>query len=90
MILVTYDISETKLRTKFSKFLSKYGYRIQYSIFEIHNSEVALNRIQAKVEKYFSKKFQQSDSVLIFELSKTCKKTSYGYAKNLDEELIVF
>ena len=38
MLLVSYDISDDKLRTHFAKFLSKYGYRLQYSIFEISNS----------------------------------------------------
>ena len=30
MVLVSYDISDDKLRTKFARDLSKYGFRLQY------------------------------------------------------------
>ncbi|HRN47277.1 MAG TPA: CRISPR-associated endonuclease Cas2 [Niabella sp.] len=89
MLLVSYDISEDKLRTNFSKYLSKFGSRMQYSVFEIKNSDRILKNIQVKIENYFGKRFQQTDSVIIFELSKSCKITKYGYAKNDDEELII-
>ncbi|MBK7097288.1 MAG: CRISPR-associated endonuclease Cas2 [Sphingobacteriales bacterium] len=89
MLLVSYDISEDKLRTNFSKYLSKFGSRMQYSVFEIKNSDRILKNIQVKIENYFGKRFQQTDSVIIFELSKSCKITRYGYAKNDDEELII-
>ncbi|HRO83768.1 MAG TPA: CRISPR-associated endonuclease Cas2 [Niabella sp.] len=89
MLLVSYDISEDKLRTNFSKYLSKFGRRMQYSVFEIKNSDRILKNIQVKIENYFGKRFQQTDSVIIFELSKSCKITKYGYAKNDDEELII-
>ncbi len=89
MLLVSYDISNDKLRTRFSKFLEKFGYRLQYSVFEIKNSERILENIETKIESYFSKKFEQSDSVIIFNLSKTCKITKYGYAKNTDNDLII-
>ena len=89
MLLISYDISDDKLRTKFSRFLKKFGYRLQYSLFEIKNSEKYLINIQSKIEEYFSKHFKQSDSVMIFQLSKTCKITKYGYAKNDDEDLII-
>ena len=89
MLLVSYDISEDKLRTNFSKYLSKFGRRMQYSVFEIKNSDRILKNIQVKIENYFGKRFQQTDSVIIFELSKSCKITKYGYAKNDDEEIII-
>lgn len=89
MLLVSYDISEDKLRTNFSKYLSKFGRRMQYSVFEIKNSDRILKNIQVKIENYFGKRFQQTDSVIIFELSKSCKITKYGYAKNDDEALII-
>ena len=62
---------------------------MQYSVFEIKNSDRILKNIQVKIENYFGKRFQQTDSVIIFELSKSCKITKYGYAKNDDEELII-
>lgn len=35
MIIVSYDISNDKVRSKFSKFLLEYGDRLQYSVYEI-------------------------------------------------------
>ena len=89
MLLVSYDISDDKLRTRFAKFLSKYGYRLQYSVFEIKNSDRILDNITTKIEKYFGEKFEQTDSVIIFILSKTCETIKFGYAKNSEENLII-
>ncbi len=88
MILVSYDISDNKLRNKFSKFLERYGHRIQYSVFEIDNSERLLNIIVSEIEDKFAKKFEQSDSVYVFQLSSSCKTRKYGYAKNEDCDVI--
>ena len=84
-----YDISNDKLRTQFSKFLGKFGYRLQYSVFEIRNSDRILEIISTKIESHFSKQFGQTDSVMILKLSKICEITKYGYAKNADEDLII-
>ncbi len=89
MLIVSYDISNNKSRTRFSKFLEKFGYRLQYSVFQIENSKRVLNNIITEVERSFKKDFTQEDSVIIFELSKQCKKHSYGYASNNDETLLV-
>ncbi|HRP90007.1 MAG TPA: CRISPR-associated endonuclease Cas2 [Edaphocola sp.] len=89
MLLVSYDISNDKLRSKFSKFLMKYGGRLQYSVYEIKNSPRVIENIKTKIENYFAKSFEQSDSVIIFVLSKTCEVVKYGYAKNDDEDLII-
>ncbi len=89
MLLVSYDISDDKLRTSFAKFLSKYGNRLQYSIFEIRNSSRILDSVKIKIESSYSTKFGQSDSIMIFNLSKTCEITKFGYAKNSDMDLII-
>jgi CRISPR-associated protein Cas2 len=89
MILISYDISDNKLRTKFSKFIAKYGYRIQYSVFEITNSKRMLNNIMCEIRNQFEKRFDQSDSVIIIETSENCKITKFGYAKNEDCDIII-
>ncbi|KEJ92201.1 CRISPR-associated endonuclease Cas2 [Synergistes jonesii] len=89
MILVSYDISDDKLRTKFFKYISKFGHRLQYSVFEIDNSEKILSNIQAEITHKFEPKFSQSDSVMIFRLSKTCEIIRMGYAKNDESDIIV-
>ncbi len=46
MYLVLYDIEDDRLRTRFSKFLQKYGRRLQYSVFEVKNSKRILDNIK--------------------------------------------
>lgn len=89
MIIISYDISDDKLRTKFSKYLSKYGHRIQYSVFEIDNSEKILNNIMSDISNRYEKRFSQEDSVIIFILSNSCKTVRYGHAKNEEKDLIM-
>lgn len=89
MLIVSYDISNNRTRTRFSSFLSKFGYRLQYSVFKIRNSDRVLNNIIAEINGVFAKDFIETDSVIIFSLSKQCKKISYGYARNEDREFIL-
>ena len=89
MIVISYDISDDKLRTRFSKYLEKYGQRIQYSVFEIDNSDKILENIMADISNKFEKRFNQEDSVIIFILSTSCKTVRYGYAKNAEKDLVM-
>lgn len=66
MYLVLYDIEDDRLRTRFSKFLQKYGRRLQYSVFEVKNSKRILDNIKTEIKTNFSKKFGQADSVLVY------------------------
>lgn len=88
MIIISYDIKDNKLRTKFSKFIRKFGYRMQYSVYEITNSKHMLNNIMTQISNNFEKKFSQEDSVIIIETSENCKITKYGYTKNDDDDII--
>lgn len=89
MLLVSYDISNDKVRTKFAKYLSKFGFRLQYSVFEITNSAAVLRNIEAEIESTYLKTFTEEDSIIIFNLSETCKKTCYGYARNEEKEVFI-
>lgn len=89
MILISYDIQNNKLRTKFSKFIKKYGYRVQYSVYEITNSKRMLNNIMCEIKNNFEKKFEQTDSVIVIETSENCKITKMGYAKNDENDIII-
>jgi CRISPR-associated protein Cas2 len=89
MLIVSYDISDDKLRTKFSKFLGKFGGRLQYSVFEIRNSDRVLENIKIEIKHKFEKRFSQSDSIIIFHLSGHCKTEKFGYAKNDESDLII-
>lgn len=89
MILLSYDISDNKLRTHFSKFLEKYGHRIQYSVFEIDNSPKILDNVILKIRNIFEKRFSESDSIYIFNLSASCKIYRFGYAKREEDDIII-
>ncbi len=89
MVIVSYDISDDKLRTKFSKYLSRFGHRIQYSVFEIDNSKRIIDNIVNDLTNNFEKKFSQEDSVIIFKLSSSCEVLRYGYAKNEESDFLI-
>lgn len=90
MLIVAYDFENDKKRTKFAKFLSKYGYRIQYSVFKIQNSKRVLNNILGEIEHKYKKTFTSSDSIVVFETCIACDKKvrRYGYAKNEDIDIL--
>lgn len=89
MILISYDISNTKLRTKFSKYIKKFGYRLQYSMYEITGSKRMLNNIILDIKNNFENKFSQTDSIMIIETSENCKISKYGYYKNDESDIII-
>lgn len=89
MIIISYDIANDKLRTKFSKYLLRFGHRIQYSVYEIDNSPKILKNIISDIENRYKKSFGQMDSVYIFNLSASCDIIKYGYAKNEEKSLVI-
>ena len=89
MVVVSYDISNDKLRTKFAKYLSRFGHRLQYSVFEIDNSEQIVNNIVNDLKNKYEKSFSQEDSVIIFKLSSSCEVLRFGYAKNDEKDFII-
>lgn len=89
MIIVSYDISDDKKRAKFNKYIRKFGHMLQYSVYEIDNSEKILNNIVADLNNKWLKQFDQCDSVYIFQMSNSCKIMKYGFAKNEDTDLLI-
>ena len=89
MFIVSYDISNDKLRTKFAKYLSRFGHRLQYSVFQIDNSSRIIDNIIQDLKNNFEKKFTQEDSVMIFKLSSSCEIIRFGYAKNDEKDFII-
>ena len=62
---------------------------LQYSVYEIDNSERILNNIITDLNNKWLKQFNQTDSVYIFKLSNTCRVEKYGFAKNEDFDLLI-
>lgn len=92
MILISYDFHNTKTRSKFSRFIKKYGRRLQYSVYEIKNSKRILNIIIREIDLEYAKQFDDCDSILIMYLCEACQKKiiRYGYAAAEEEELVIF
>lgn len=90
MLVISYDISNNKLRTRFSKMLEKNGgIRLQYSVFEVNNTKRVQDVLKVKIESYFAKKFDGSDSIFIFETD-VKKAVKYGNAIHRDQDLLFF
>ena len=89
MLVVSYDISNTKLRSRFSKMLTKHGaIRLQYSVYEINNTNRVLDNLMIKIDQYATQ-FKGSDSVVIFDVS-AVKLKKYGNAIHRDVEIVYF
>ena len=86
MLIITYDISNDKTRTKFAKFLQKHGRRLQYSVFELKNSERILNLVLREIEKKYAPKFEITDSILIFPINPKCAGKIYRFGFPVQEE----
>lgn len=90
MILVSYDITDNKLRTKFAKFLIKNGgIRLQFSLYEFNNISRVLDNVKEIIKNEFLKKFTPDDSVMIFTAANE-KVEKFGNAIHRDKDLLVF
>jgi CRISPR-associated protein Cas2 len=92
MLIISYDFASNKRRSRFSKFLEKFGRRFQYSVFEIGHSKRVLENIRTEIEMEYSPHFTTSDSIVIFPLCNGCKKKirRYGYAANEEDDVVIF
>ncbi len=92
MLIVAYDFTDDKTRTRFAKFLQKYGHKIQYSIFEVRNSKRVLQNILREIELKYEKQFTGADSVIIFQMGQWEKENviRYGYSANDNAEVLFF
>lgn len=89
MLVISYDICDDKLRTRFAKMLTKNGaIRLQLSVYEVNNTDRVLNNLMVLIDD-FAKKFEGGDSVIIFDVS-AVKLTKYGNAIHRDTDIVYF
>jgi CRISPR-associated protein Cas2 len=87
MIIVSYDIADDKLRTRFSKMLTKHGaVRLQFSVYEVRNTKRVVDNIIIKIES-FSKLFTMDDSVVIFSVLDS-SIVKYGNSIHRDKDVV--
>lgn len=92
MFIISYDFENNRRRTKFSKLLKKYGRRLQYSVFEIKNSQRILENIQKEIDMQYKPYFTKNDSIVIINVCEACKSKikRYGYAANEESQVVFF
>ena len=90
MLIVSYDFENDRTRTRFAKFLEKYGNRIQYSVWQVRDSKRVLQNILTEIELKYEKEFSNADSIVVFQICRTCdvKVKRYGYAKHEESDFI--
>lgn len=89
MIIISYDIADDKMRTRFSKMLTTNGaVRLQLSVYEVVNTKRVVDNILTKIEAY-SKYFKMADSVMVFEVDSD-KIVKYGNAIHRDQQIVYF
>ena len=62
---------------------------LQYSVYEIENSERILKNIVTDLNNKWLKQFDQTESVYIFRMSSSCQIEKYGFARNEDSDLLI-
>lgn len=92
MLIVAYDFANDKTRTKFSTYLEKYGWRMQYSVFVVKNSPRVLRNILSEIDIRYKKRIKNTDSIVIFPVCAGCKgkMLRYGSAKHELEDVVYF
>ena len=53
LVLISYDICNDKLRTRFNRFIRIYGGKLQFSVYEIDNSPTILDNIVNEITTNF-------------------------------------
>ena len=88
MIIVSYDIKDDKIRTKFAKMLRSQGaIRLQFSVYEVNNTQRIIDNIKLNITGKFSKLFTGADSVLIFD-APNAKVEKFGNAIHRDKDVV--
>lgn len=85
--LVTYDISDNRVRDRVAQILSKYGVRVQLSCFEIECKENILVEI---LEKIKGKIETSVDSIYVFPITKNAECSIYelGIRREINGKII--
>jgi len=76
-ILLTYDISNNRNRNKVATLLEGYGYRVNFSVFELDIKKYQLDLLLKEIKPFYSK----SDSIRIYVFSADTIEKSYELNK---------
>lgn len=90
MIVISYDIKDDKLRTKFSKLIQSHGaIRLQYSVYEVVNTQRIFDNMVVLIDDFSKKYLTGADSIVIFDVN-SIKLRKYGNAIHRDQDIVYF
>ena len=87
-LIITYDISNDKLRTGVHKFLRQYGVNSQKSVFEMIVDDVEYRKILDFLDGCLPR--DENDSVRIYHLCKPCARHISRLGDGLDLNVLAF
>lgn len=87
-LVVSYDITSNRRRTKVMKTLEGYGTRVQYSVFECRLKPREIDEMRRKLKKLIS---NQEDSIRLYFISADDVRRieRLGDARTVDERIFI-
>jgi CRISPR-associated endonuclease Cas2 len=67
--MILYDISQPKLLQKLSRFLKRYGVRVQYSVFIVATDDERSRVVLKTLNLFYKPKLHYKDSIIILPLN---------------------
>lgn len=80
--VVTYDISDDKIRSKVYRILEKYGAWKQYSVFELEITDVQ----RLELENEIKSKIEETDKVRIYTICDRCVKNIVNIGQKVPDK----
>lgn len=81
MYVISYDISNDKLRGKVAKKLEGYGRRIQYSVFECEIKKKAFRKLYAELLTLMTGQ-EEEGSIRVYTLCESCRQKAATIGKS--------
>ena len=83
-VVISYDISDDRTRSKVANVLADYGKRVQYSVFECRVDTKTLEKIITMLKPFA----EGNDSIRVYQICETCLKKAVLLGKGeLTEEI---
>lgn len=86
-IVISYDISEDKRRTKIHNILKSYGQWIQYSVFECDLTDTQYTRLRTRLSKMIQ---PNTDSIRFYFLCSCCQRKVERIGGELPTDKTIF
>lgn len=72
MYLISYDVSNDRIRNKIAKELENFGKRVQYSVFECRISELQLHKLYSSLVKLMQE--DDAGNIRIYSICAKCEQ----------------